>query len=83
MPKLLMLDKPSIGLGPKLVMTVFDTVRRINEAGVTVLLVEQNVRHALKISKRRYVLNMGKIIIEDVGSKLLENKLVKETYLGR
>lgn len=81
-PKLLLLDEPSLGLAPKLVDLIFNIIRKINQEGVTVLLVEQNARMALSIANRGYVLETGRIVIEDVASKLLENKSVKEAYLG-
>jgi len=82
MPKLLMLDEPSLGLAPKLVLLVFDIIRRINKEGVTVLLVEQNVHHALTLANRGYVLETGRITLEGKGKELLENPLVKKAYLG-
>lgn len=81
-PKLLMLDEPSLGLAPKLVLTVFDIVKKINKEGVTILLVEQNVRHALEIADRAYILETGKITIKGTGRKLLVNKYVKKAFLG-
>lgn len=81
-PKLLMLDEPSMGLAPKLVLEVFDTVKRIKEEGTTILLVEQNVYNSLLISDRGYVLENGKIILEDTGKNLLNNPMVKKAYLG-
>jgi branched-chain amino acid transport system ATP-binding protein len=82
MPKLLMLDEPSLGLAPKLVLLVFDIIRKINKEGVTVLLVEQNVHHALTLASRGYVLETGRITLEGKGKELLENPLVKKAYLG-
>jgi len=81
-PKLLMLDEPSLGLAPKLVLTVFDIVKKINKEGVTILLVEQNVRHALEIANRAYVLETGKITLEGKGKKLLASDYVKKAFLG-
>jgi len=81
-PKLLMLDEPSLGLSPKLSLTVFDMVRRINEEGTTILLVEQNVHHALRIAHRGYVLETGRIALEGRASELLSNEYVKRAYLG-
>jgi len=82
MPKLLMLDEPSLGLAPKLVMQVFDIVKKINEEGVTILLVEQNVQHALTLADRGYVLETGRIVMEGTGEELLKNPHVKKAYLG-
>jgi len=81
-PQLLMLDEPSLGLAPKLVLTVFETVKKINEEGVTVLLVEQNVRHALELANRGYTLETGRIVLEGEGKKLIANEHIKKTYLG-
>lgn len=81
-PKLLILDEPSLGLAPIIVEKVMDTIEKINEDGVTILLVEQNIRDSLNIANRAYVLEEGKIIIEDEGRKLLSNDHIKEVYLG-
>jgi branched-chain amino acid transport system ATP-binding protein len=81
-PELLILDEPSLGLAPILVGKVVDTLRKINEEGVTVLLVEQNIRDSLNIADRGYVLEKGKIIIEGKGRELLSNEHIKEVYLG-
>jgi len=81
-PKLLMLDEPSLGLSPLLVKNVFQVVEEINRLGITILLVEQNVKLALKISSRSYVLREGKIILEGVSRELLDNDEVKKAYLG-
>jgi branched-chain amino acid transport system ATP-binding protein len=81
-PKLLMLDEPSLGLGPLLVQEVFKAVERVNGEGVTILLVEQNVKHTLTIATRAYVLENGRITIEGMGADLLNNDHVKKAYLG-
>jgi len=81
-PRLLMLDEPSLGLAPMLVLDVFETVKQINEQGVTVMLVEQNVRHALELADRAYVLENGRTTLQGTGKELLENDYVKEAYLG-
>ena len=81
-PKLLMLDEPSLGLAPILVKEMFDIVKRINQEGVTILLVEQNIDHALKIADRGYVLETGKITMYGNGTELLEDERLKEAYLG-
>ena len=81
-PKLLMLDEPSLGLAPKLVLRVFEMVNKINEEGVTILLVEQNVRRALEMADRGYVLETGRIILEGSAGELMENEYVKKAYLG-
>lgn len=82
LPKLMMLDEPSLGLAPLLVKDIFDMVKRINEAGVTVLLVEQNVRQTLGMCNRAYVLENGRIVLQGRGCELLENEHVKERFLG-
>ncbi len=81
-PQLLILDEPSLGLAPIVVEKVLDTLRMINEDGVTVLLVEQNIRDSLNLANRAYVLEEGKIIIEGEGRELLANKHIREVYLG-
>jgi branched-chain amino acid transport system ATP-binding protein len=81
-PQLLILDEPSLGLAPIIVEKVLDTVRTINEEGVTVLLVEQNIHDSLNIADRGYVLEDGKIILEGKSRELLSNSHIKEVYLG-
>ena len=81
-PSLLMLDEPSLGLGPKLVTEIFEVVQDINRNGVTVLLVEQNVHEALQISHRAYVLQTGRVVLEGKGDDLLKSDLVRQAYLG-
>jgi branched-chain amino acid transport system ATP-binding protein len=81
-PELLILDEPSLGLAPIIVAKVLDTLRQINEEGVAILLVEQNIRDSLNIADRAYVLEEGKIIIEGEGRELLLNDHIKEVYLG-
>jgi branched-chain amino acid transport system ATP-binding protein len=81
-PELLILDEPSLGLAPIIVAKVLDTLRQINDEGVAVLLVEQNIRDSLNIADRGYVLEEGKIIIEGEGRELLTNSHIKEVYLG-
>lgn len=82
MPKLLMLDEPTLGLAPLLVTVVFDLVKEIRSRGMTILLVEQNVRQSLSIADRAYVLENGRIVMEGKGSDLLENEQLKQAYLG-
>jgi branched-chain amino acid transport system ATP-binding protein len=81
-PKMLILDEPSLGLAPIAVEKVLDTVATINDEGVTVLLVEQNIRDSLQISDRGYVLEEGKIILEGGSRDLLIDSHIKEVYLG-
>jgi branched-chain amino acid transport system ATP-binding protein len=77
-----MFDEPSLGLSPKLVGEVFQVVKTINEKGVTVLLVEQNVYEALEICHRAYVLQTGRIVMEGKGQDLLGSDLVRQAFLG-
>ena len=81
-PDLLILDEPSLGLAPLIVEKVLDTVRKINEEGVTILLVEQNIRDSLDIADRGYVLEQGKIILEGKSRELLCNDHIKQVYMG-
>ena len=81
-PRILLLDEPSLGLAPLLVKTIFDTVRQINQAGVTVVLVEQNARAALKLANRGYVMEVGRIVLKDSAANLLANPDVQSAYLG-
>ncbi len=81
-PKLLMLDEPSLGLAPILVSTIFEIIREINARGTSILLIEQNVYHALDISVTGYVLENGRIALSGSGRELLENPHIKKTYLG-
>ena len=81
-PKLLMFDEPSLGLAPILVMEIFKIVENINKQGVTVLLVEQNVKHTLAMSDRAYVLENGRITLTGTSHELLNNDHVKAAYLG-
>ena len=81
-PRLLLLDEPSMGLAPMLVQKIFETIRRIVEEGVTLLLVEQNARLALEISRRGYVMESGKIILADSAQALLRDPKVQQAYLG-
>jgi branched-chain amino acid transport system ATP-binding protein len=81
-PRLLLLDEPSMGLAPIVVQTIFDTIRDINDQGMTVLLVEQNAAQALSLAHRGYVIETGKIVLEDEAGALLENEQVRKAYLG-
>ena len=81
-PKLLMLDEPSMGLAPLLVAQIFEIIRELNEAGTTILLVEQNAHMALKVADRGYVLETGRIVLTDDAEALLENDAVRKAYLG-
>ena len=81
-PKMLLLDEPSMGLSPLLVKEIFRTIRRVNEAGVTVLLVEQNAKMALNIANRGYVIETGNITMEGKASDLADDPKVRQAYLG-
>lgn len=81
-PKLLMLDEPSTGLSPKLTWAVLDAVKRIRDAGVAVLLVEQNASHALAMSDRAYVLESGSVVLQGTGAELGKDDRVRSAYLG-
>ena len=81
-PKLLMLDEPSMGLAPILVEQIFDIIKRLHQAGTTILLVEQNARMALSVADRGYVLETGKIVATGTGDELLHDEAVKKAYLG-
>jgi branched-chain amino acid transport system ATP-binding protein len=81
-PQMLILDEPSLGLAPIIVEKVLDTVRTINDEGVSVLLVEQNIHDSLNVANRGYVLEEGKIILEGKSRELLSNSHIKEVYLG-
>ena len=81
-PRLFMMDEPSLGLAPRLVDEVLDTVRRLKQEGINILLVEQNVREALEIADRGYVLQTGRIVQEGSGEELLKSDTVRQAFLG-
>ncbi|MDK2879084.1 MAG: branched-chain amino acid transport system ATP-binding protein [Thermoanaerobacteraceae bacterium] len=81
-PKLLLLDEPSMGLAPMIVSNIFDIIQEINRSGTTILLVEQNAHMALSIAHKGYVIETGKIVMEDTADNLLHNEQVKKAYLG-
>lgn len=81
-PKLLILDEPSLGLSPLLVNTIFETLKEINSRGTTIFLVEQNVLKTLSIADRAYILESGHLVLQGTGKELLENPHVKNAYLG-
>ena len=81
-PEILLLDEPSLGLAPLLVKTIFQTIREVNAAGVTILLVEQNAKAALKLAHRGYVMELGNIVLEDTAAALMANPDVQKAYLG-
>lgn len=82
-PRILMLDEPSQGLAPLLVRKIFEAIEEVNREGTTVLLVEQNVQHALRLAQRGYVLENGRIVLQGRGPELLEHAHLKRAYLGR
>jgi branched-chain amino acid transport system ATP-binding protein len=81
-PRLVMMDEPSMGLAPVLVQQIFDIIKELNDAGTTILLVEQNARMALSVAHRGYVLETGKIVLSSNAKELLDNEEVKKAYLG-
>jgi branched-chain amino acid transport system ATP-binding protein len=81
-PDILMLDEPSLGLAPRIVHQIFQIVQKLNSQGMTILLVEQNARMALKVSHRAYVLETGNIVLTGEGKSLLENEQIQRSYLG-
>ena len=81
-PRLLLLDEPSLGLAPLLVRNIFQTIRAINQAGVTIVLVEQNARAALKLAGRGYVLEVGRLVMEGKAADLLHDPRIQNAYLG-
>jgi branched-chain amino acid transport system ATP-binding protein len=81
-PDLLLLDEPTLGLAPLIIAQIFEIIQTIRAAGVTVFLVEQNANRALQIADRGYVLETGKVVLEDSGVNLLSNDEVRKAYLG-
>jgi branched-chain amino acid transport system ATP-binding protein len=81
-PELIMFDEPSLGLAPALVQELFRTIRALNQSGLTVLLVEQNVVASLKLASRAYVLENGRIVMAGTGAELLADDRVRQAYLG-
>lgn len=81
-PRILMLDEPSLGLAPILVDEVLDTVRKLKEKGMTILLIEQNVREALDLADRGYVLQTGRVVVEGTGKELLADQRFRSAFLG-
>jgi branched-chain amino acid transport system ATP-binding protein len=81
-PRLLLLDEPSLGLAPVMVKLIFETLQRVNDAGTTIMIVEQNVPRALQLSHRGYVLENGRLVLEGTRASLLASPHVKQAYLG-
>ncbi|HOW81664.1 MAG TPA: ATP-binding cassette domain-containing protein, partial [Spirochaetota bacterium] len=82
-PKLLMLDEPSMGLAPIIVKQIFDEIKKLRDAGNTILLVEQNARAALRIADRGYVIETGQMVLDGTSGELLNNNDVQRAYLGK
>ena len=82
-PYLLMVDEPSIGLAPLIVDSVYETLGKLRETGLTILLTEQNALRALQLADRGYIIQEGRIVLEGSGKDLMKNNLVKKAYLGR
>src|SRR5690606_31667968 len=81
-PKLLLLDEPTLGLAPLIIAQIFDIIRTIRDQGVTVFLVEQNANKALQVADRGYVLETGRVVMQDTGANLLANPDIRKAYLG-
>lgn len=81
-PRLLLLDEPSLGLAPIVIQQIFDTIQQLREEGMTIFLVEQNANQALRLADRGYVLENGRVVLEDTGAALLANEAVRSAYLG-
>ncbi|MDX5630474.1 MULTISPECIES: high-affinity branched-chain amino acid ABC transporter ATP-binding protein LivF [unclassified Brenneria] len=81
-PRLLLLDEPSLGLAPIIILQIFDTIQQLREEGMTIFLVEQNANQALRLADRGYVLENGHVVLEDSGAALLANEAVRSAYLG-
>lgn len=81
-PRILLMDEPSMGLAPVLVESIFATIQELNRQGVTILLVEQNARLALKVANRGYVLQTGMVVLSDLAENLQKNEMVRQAYLG-
>ncbi|WP_425475102.1 high-affinity branched-chain amino acid ABC transporter ATP-binding protein LivF [Brenneria uluponensis] len=81
-PRLLLLDEPSLGLAPIIILQIFDTIQQLREEGMTIFLVEQNANQALRLADRGYVLENGRVVLEDTGAALLANEAVRSAYLG-
>ncbi|EHD23592.1 MULTISPECIES: high-affinity branched-chain amino acid ABC transporter ATP-binding protein LivF [Brenneria] len=81
-PRLLLLDEPSLGLAPIIILQIFDTIAQLREEGMTIFLVEQNANQALRLADRGYVLENGHVVLEDTGAALLANEAVRSAYLG-
>ncbi len=81
-PEILLLDEPSMGLAPVLVDSIFETIQQLHASGTTILLVEQNARMALQVASRGYVIQTGKVVLDDSADRLNENEMVRKVYMG-
>jgi branched-chain amino acid transport system ATP-binding protein len=81
-PRLLMFDEPSLGLAPLLVREIFSSIEKLKSQGLTILLVEQNIRHSLQIADYAYVLETGQVVLQGTGREVMENEHTKKAYLG-
>lgn len=81
-PEFLMLDEPSMGLAPLVIAEVFNVIKKVNSMGITVFLVEQNAKMALKISDRAYLMNTGQIVVSGTGEEFLKSDVLTSVYLG-
>jgi branched-chain amino acid transport system ATP-binding protein len=81
-PRLMLFDEPSLGLAPKVVQNIFDVIVRLKSAGMTIMLVEQNVRQSLQISDYAYVLETGRVVLDGTGQEVLDNDHTRKAYLG-
>jgi branched-chain amino acid transport system ATP-binding protein len=81
-PRVLMLDEPSMGLAPVLVEAIFETIKKLNQEGTTILLIEQNAAKALQVANRGYVIETGQIVLQDSAANLRKNERVRKAYLG-
>ena len=81
-PRVFMLDEPSMGLAPVLVEAIFETIKRLNQEGTTILLIEQNAAKALQVASRGYVIQTGQIVLHDSATNLRKNEMVRKAYLG-
>jgi branched-chain amino acid transport system ATP-binding protein len=81
-PRLMMFDEPSLGLAPIIVQNIFEVIQRLKAAGMTILLVEQNVRQSLQISDYAYVLETGRIVLKGTGREVMDNDHTRKAYLG-
>ena len=82
LPKLMLVDEPSLGLSPKMLLEIFNTLKVLHEEGVSILISEQNIQHALRIANRGYVLENGRVVMADSSQKLLNSPYIRQAYLG-